>query len=129
MAIILSSLAALRSKGGSILAVVAVLFVLLAVTPLVGRLVSPRGAPRLFKGYVGLNSPTFAKSRNDYLRQGKEQSPDKQFSFWHGPHYMVSVSGEAARTILLTSRKLNALAGYGSFVYRSKFVNGADTSI
>ncbi|KAH7253311.1 cytochrome P450 [Fusarium solani] len=127
MAIVLSSLAALQSKADSIVVAVAILVALVAVTPLVGRLTSPRGAPRLFRGYAGLNSPTFAKSRNDYLRQGKEQSPDSQFSFWHGPHHMVSVSGEVARNVLLTSRKLNALAGFatlfGSFLKIDSLTN------
>lgn len=113
MAILLNSLAALQFKAGSFIAVIVILIALVAVAPLLGRLAPPRGAPRAFGGHGGLNSPTFTKSRNKYLRHGKEQSPDKQFSFWHGPNHMVSVSGDVARTVFLTSRKLNALAAYG----------------
>ncbi|KAI8711753.1 hypothetical protein NCS52_01439600 [Fusarium sp. LHS14.1] len=99
MAILLNSLPALQFKAGS--------FIASSAPP-------PRGAPRAFGGHGGLNSATFTKSRNEYLRHGKEDSPDKQFSFWHGPNHMVSVSGDVARTVFLTSRKLNALAAFAT---------------
>ncbi|KAH7123234.1 cytochrome P450 [Dactylonectria estremocensis] len=112
MAVVLSSLQALQSRADGVIGVLAVIFVLMAIRPLVSRLWIPRDAPQFLKQYYGFRSPTFSYSRAAYLEQGKHQTPDGQFSFWHGANHIVAVSGHTARATYLTSRGLDSLAGF-----------------
>ncbi|KAK8006972.1 fungal cellulose binding domain containing protein [Apiospora arundinis] len=83
------------------------------------RQIAPN-APATFKDNSLFGSLRFTTSRADYLAEGIQQSPDGQFSFWHGGNHVVVVSGEAARTSFQTSRGLDPSAGFaalfGSFL-------------
>lgn len=127
MAIILSGLAALPAQCDNILAVLSILFGLMAVRPLLSRLSTPRGAPKFIERYLGFSSPSFSKYRADYLQQGRQQSQNGQFSFWYGSNHVVAISGHSARSAYLTSRGLDSLAGFlalfGSFLNVDSLTN------
>lgn len=112
MAILLSSLAALPSHADNLLAAMTTILVLMAVRPLLYRLNPPSDAPEFAKGYISSwKAPNFWRSRAEYLKLGRDESPDRQFSFWYGSNHVIAISGEAARTAYLTSRGLDSLAG------------------
>lgn len=91
---------------------------LLAFVFLINRAVShiltrgplPSGALAA-KGWPLLGSIDFFRCRGDFLKDGREQSPNGHFSFYYGPHPIVALSGEAARQAYLNVRGLNLFAG------------------
>ncbi|KAF4963183.1 hypothetical protein FSARC_8761 [Fusarium sarcochroum] len=120
MAIILTSLTAIQGQANNLLVGIATVLIFMAARPLFYRVSPPGSAPQFLKGYKSWKAPTFGSSRAEYLKSGKEKSPDRQFSFWYGPNHVIAISGDEARTTYLTSRGLDSLAGFlvlfGSFL-------------
>lgn len=70
------------------------------------------GASWTDRGVPILGSLPFYTRRGDFLREGKERSPNGHFNFFFGPYPIVAISGEAARTAYFTTRGLDLSAGY-----------------
>lgn len=111
MAIILSSLAAFPSQANNLVATIAAVLVLMAARPFIYRINPSSDAPEFAKGSFSWKAPKFWRSRAEYLQLGRDESPNRQFSFWYGSNHVIAISGDAARTTYLTSRGLDSLAG------------------
>lgn len=97
----------------------------LAFLPIIRRPSFPKVAPlALEKGsFPIIGGLGFFTRRAAFLNAGRKASKSGQFSFHYGPHPIIAVSGEAARSTYFTSRGLDLSAGF-----RTLFAGGPDTS-
>ncbi|KAF7551132.1 hypothetical protein G7Z17_g5247 [Cylindrodendrum hubeiense] len=70
----------------------------LAFGDIVTRPSFPKTAPKVDRGLPLLGSLGFFRARSSFLRSGKLQSSNGQFSFYYGPHPVVAVSGSGMAT-------------------------------
>lgn len=71
----------------------------------------PNGAPRLLKGWPVFGSVDFFRARAEFLDRNTKKVPGGQFSFYYGPHPIVSLSGPEARVSYFNSRGLDLNKG------------------
>lgn len=113
MTVVLELAEAVRANPDRAIACVVTILLVLAVRPFVSTLKSvPRNAPNPFRGHGWFGSLQFATDREEYLRAGKQESNDGQFSFWYGSNHIVALSGNTARMGYMTARGLDSLSGW-----------------
>ncbi|KAK5994116.1 Cytochrome P450 monooxygenase -like protein [Cladobotryum mycophilum] len=128
MGIILGGLAKLQAHAGSITIGFFIVLVFLVVKPFISGTRLPKNAPELLQGRSIFDSARFSTSRAEYLRQGKAESKDGQFSFWYGPNHAVALSGQDVRSTYLTARGLDALSGFIALFGNSMNVDSLNNS-
>lgn len=121
---LLGALLSPHAWPASILVILITAAFTLAILPILRRPAFPRSAPFVSKHSLPLiGSLGFFTQRAAFLTKGGKASPTGQFSFNYGPHPIISLSGEAARTTFYTARGLDLGAGF-----RQLFAGGPDTS-
>lgn len=115
MVSLLATVASPQTWPASVLLLVGTLAVLLVVRSL-RRPGLPPGASWTDRGLPLIGSPTFFTKRGDYLKEGKQRSPNGHFNFYYGSYPIIALSGEAARAAYFTTRGLDLNAGYKTHV-------------
>ncbi|OAA69136.1 cytochrome P450 6A1 [Cordyceps fumosorosea ARSEF 2679] len=104
--------------------------VVLALSPVLLAAVSlvrqrpklPRNAPKVVPEWPLLGSIAFYYRRQEFLHREQKRSGGRPFSFHYGKYPIVSLLGEAGRTLLLTSRQLDLRAGYSALLAASPHI-------
>ncbi|KAM0257943.1 hypothetical protein ACHAQJ_004101 [Trichoderma viride] len=111
MVSLVATIASPQNWPASVLVLVATVAILIVVR-LSKRADLPSGASLTERGVPFIGSVPFFTKRGDFLKEGKERSPNGHFSFYYGPYPIISLSGEAARTAYFTARGLDLNAGF-----------------
>ncbi|GAB0141387.1 hypothetical protein EsHS_00001984 [Epichloe bromicola] len=119
MAMILSSLAAPQNWPAGVLILVLILVISLTTITMVvprypARPAWPSRAPKALSGWPVLGCLGFFRNRWSFIRKHTSTSPSGQFSFFYGPHFIVALSGAAARQTFFTSRSLDLNEGFAA---------------
>lgn len=112
MVSLVATLASPQDWPASALLLAATIVILLVVR-LLRRPDLPLGASWTERGAPLIGSLAFFTKRRDFLREGKERSPNGHFNFYYGSYPIIALSGEAARAAYFTTRGLDLSAGYG----------------
>ncbi|XWW94916.1 hypothetical protein V2A60_002866 [Cordyceps javanica] len=98
--------------------------VLLAVVNLVlQRPKLPKNAPRLVQGWPIFGSIEFYLRRGVFLDNEQRRNGGQPFTFYYGKYPIVSLVGEAGRTLLYTSRQFDLRAGYSTLLAASPHID------